>query len=203
MLIKVKEAIIVEGKYDKIKLSSIVDGLIIETNGFRIFKDKKKLKLIRKLANERGIIIFTDSDASGFVIRNYLSGLMPKDKVKHAYIPDVYGKEKRKEKYSKEGKLGVEGLENCLIIESLNNSAMSMKTFANNSEKGKQITKLDFFDDGIYGKNNSYEKRKIFIKNLNLPEYLSVNALLDVVNNILTFDEYKKLISTLFYGNND
>lgn len=203
MLIKIKEAIIVEGKYDKIKLSSIVDGLIIETNGFRIFKDKKKLKLIRKLANEKGIIIFTDSDASGFVIRNYLSGLIPKDKVKHAYIPDVYGKEKRKEKYSKEGKLGVEGLENSLIIESLNNSVKSMKTFTNNIEKGKQITKLDFFDDGIYGKNDSYEKRKIFIKNLNLPEYLSVNALLDVINSIMTIDEYKKLISTLFCENND
>ena len=203
MLIKIKEAIIVEGKYDKIKLSSIIDGLIIETNGFRIFKDKKKLKLIRKLANEKGIIIFTDSDASGFVIRNYLSGLIPKDKVKHAYIPDVYGKEKRKEKYSKEGKLGVEGLENSLIIESLNNSVKSMKTFTNNIEKGKQITKLDFFDDGIYGKDDSYEKRKIFIKNLNLPEYLSVNALLDVINSIMTIDEYKKLISTLFCENND
>ena len=118
-MIKVKEAIIVEGKYDKIKLSSIIDGLIITTNGFGIFNDKERQYLIRELAKKRGIIVLTDSDSAGFVIRNFLKGSVPKEQIKHAYIPDIFGKEKRKDKRSKEGKLGVEGVSKELILEAL------------------------------------------------------------------------------------
>ena len=116
-MLKVKEAVIVEGKYDKIKLSNLLDALIIETNGFSVYKDKKKLAFIKKLANERGLIVITDSDHSGFQIRNYLSSVIPKDKIKHIYIPDIYGKEKRKKEPSKEGKIGVEGINDDILLE--------------------------------------------------------------------------------------
>ena len=118
-MIKIEQAVIVEGRYDKIKLSSLIDALIIETDGFSIFKDKEKQKLIKRLANEKGILILTDSDSAGFKIRSFLGGSVPEDKVFHAYIPDIFGKEKRKSEYSKEGKLGVEGVPSNVIYEAL------------------------------------------------------------------------------------
>ena len=190
--IKIREAIIVEGKYDKIKLSSIFDTLIIETTGFSVYGDKEKLNLIRKCAEETGIIVFTDSDRAGFLIRNFLNGSVKKEKIKHAYIPQIKGKEPRKENYSKDGFLGVEGVEKELIIKAITDAAPVV------SEKsGRQITKKDFYDDGLSGKENSAEKRNILKNKLDLPMNLSSSALLQILNKLMTYEEYKKLISTL------
>ena len=135
-MLKVKEAVIVEGKYDKIKLSNLLDALIIETNGFSVYKDKKKLAFIKKLANERGLIVITDSDHSGFQIRNYLSSVIPKDKIKHIYIPDIYGKEKRKKEPSKEGKIGVEGINDDILLELFKKANISSQPIVIPSELG-------------------------------------------------------------------
>lgn len=196
-MIKIKEAIIVEGKYDKIKLSSIIDGLIIETNGFRIFKDKNKIEFLKKLADTRGILVFTDSDSAGFLIRNHISSIIPKDKIKHAYIPDIYGKEKRKNKYSKEGKLGVEGVPQEVIINSLKNANVLYSLSEPACKEKREITKLDLYNWGLSGKDNSLKLRKKFLKQLNLPEHLSTNSLLKVLNSIMTYDELKLEIDKL------
>lgn len=190
-MIKVNEAIIVEGKYDKIKLSSIVDGLIIETNGFRIFKDKEKINLLRNLAKKRGILIFTDSDSAGFLIRNYISSIIPKENIKHAYIPDIYGKEKRKYNYSKEGKLGVEGIPKKIIEKSLKDAGVIFKETELVKKNKREITKIDLYDYGLSGRDNSSELRKVFLKQLNLPEHLSVNSLIKVLNCSLTYEEFE------------
>lgn len=196
-MIKVNEAIIVEGKYDKIKLSSIVDGLIIETNGFRIFKDKEKINLLRNLAKKRGILIFTDSDSAGFLIRNYISSIIPKENIKHAYIPDIYGKEKRKYNYSKEGKLGVEGIPKKIIEKSLKDAGVIFKETELVKKNKREITKIDLYDYGLSGRDNSSELRKAFLKQLNLPEHLSVNSLVKVLNCSLTYEEFEIEIKKL------
>lgn len=196
-MIKVNEAIIVEGKYDKIKLSSIVDGLIIETNGFRIFKDKEKINLLRNLAKKRGILIFTDSDSAGFLIRNYISSIIPKENIKHAYIPDIYGKEKRKYNYSKEGKLGVEGIPKKIIEKSLKDAGVIFKETELVKKNKREITKIDLYDYGLSGRDNSSELRKVFLKQLNLPEHLSVNSLVKVLNCSLTYEEFEIEIKKL------
>lgn len=181
-MIKIKEAIIVEGKYDKIKLSSIVDGLIIDVGGFNIFKNEDMLNLIKKLANTRGILVFTDSDGAGLLIRNYLNGIIPKDRIKHAYIPDIYGKEKRKDKPSKEGKLGVEGVQKEVIIKAIERSGAD---FCNSKKENKKtISRLDLYEMGYIGKENSRKKRTELLKNLGLPENLSVNALIKILSNL-------------------
>lgn len=196
-MIKINEAIVVEGKYDKIKLSSIVDGLIIETNGFRIFKDKEKINLLRNLAKKRGILIFTDSDSAGFLIRNYISSIIPKENIKHAYIPDIYGKEKRKYNYSKEGKLGVEGIPKKIIEKSLKDAGVIFKETELVKKNKREITKIDLYDYGLSGRDNSFELRKAFLKQLNLPEHLSVNSLVKVLNCSLTYEEFEIEIKKL------
>ena len=196
-MIKINEAIVVEGKYDKIKLSSIVDGLIIETNGFRIFKDKEKINLLRNLAKKRGILIFTDSDSAGFLIRNYISSIIPKENIKHAYIPDIYGKEKRKYNYSKEGKLGVEGIPKKIIEKSLKDAGVIFKETELVKKNKRKITKIDLYDYGLSGRDNSSELRKAFLKQLNLPEHLSVNSLVKVLNCSLTYEEFEIEIKKL------
>lgn len=196
-MIKINEAIVVEGKYDKIKLSSIVDGLIIETNGFRIFKDKEKINLLRNLAKKRGILIFTDSDSAGFLIRNYISSIIPKENIKHAYIPDIYGKEKRKYNYSKEGKLGVEGIPKKIIEKSLKDAGVIFKETELVKKNKREITKIDLYDYGLSGRDNSSELRKVFLKQLNLPEHLSVNSLIKVLNCSLTYEEFEIEIKKL------
>ena len=196
-MIKVNEAIVVEGKYDKIKLSSIVDGFIIETNGFRIFKDKEKINLLRNLAKKRGILIFTDSDSAGFLIRNYISSIIPKENIKHAYIPDIYGKEKRKYNYSKEGKLGVEGIPKKIIEKSLKDAGVIFKETELVKKNKREITKIDLYDYGLSGRDNSSELRKVFLKQLNLPEHLSVNSLIKVLNCSLTYEEFEIEIKKL------
>ena len=157
-MIKIKEAVIVEGRYDKIKLSSIVDAPIIETNGFRIFSDKEKQSLIRQIANVRGILVFTDSDGAGFIIRNFLKGAIDKSKVKHCYIPQIEGKEKRKSQKSKEGFLGVEGVSDEVIITAIKNSGATV--IGEEKTPENKITKADLFVLGLTGAENAGYNRK-------------------------------------------
>ncbi len=192
-MLKIKQAVIVEGKYDKIKLTNILDTLIIETNGFGIYKDKERQKFIKKLANERGIVILTDSDHSGFQIRHFLSSMIPKEQITNVYIPDVFGKEKRKDAPSKEGKLGVEGMTSKIILEAFEKANINCAQ----SENRQMVTKLDLFDDGLSGRPNSKEKKKKLLKALNLPEFLSTNSFLSVINSSMTYEEYKDAISNL------
>lgn len=187
-MIRIKEAIIVEGKYDKLKLSSIVDGLIIETNGFGIFKDREQLEFIRRIAETRGIIVLTDSDSAGFIIRGYLSGSVKPEKVKHAYIPDILGKEKRKTKFSKEGKLGVEGVPAKAIIDALKRAEATFQSEKENNRR--KITKNDLYFAGLSGGKGSASKRRAFLKMLSLPEHLSSNAIAHVLNGMMTYDEF-------------
>lgn len=191
-MIKIKEAVIVEGKYDKIKLSNILDTVIIETDGFAIFKDKEKQKLIRFLAEKRGIIIMTDSDSAGFKIRSFIKNITKSENVKNVYIPDVYGKEKRKTEASKEGKIGVEGMETQIIIDALKKACVG---FAENRQnKSEEITHTDFFEDGVSGGENSSALRKILAKSLDLPEKISSSALLKIINSYMTYEEYKTAV---------
>lgn len=191
--IKLTEAVIVEGKYDKIKLSNILDAFIIETNGFAIFKDKSKLSFIKKLAKERGIIILTDSDHAGFMIRNYISSGVPKEQIKNVYIPDIFGKEKRKDTPSKEGKLGVEGMTKEVILASLEKAGVS----STSSVCDNPITTVDFYDLGLTGGANSKAKRKAVCKALDLPEFLSTSSLISCINNFMTKEEFFALCQNL------
>ena len=195
-MIRIREAVIVEGKYDKIKLSSIIDGLIVETRGFGIFKDKEQMALLRRLAATRGLLILTDSDGAGFVIRNYLSGCIPKNQIKHAYIPDLFGKEKRKEKPSKEGKLGVEGVPASVIRQALERAGVCFED-GEPEEKGPPITKADLMEAGLSGGEGSAEKRRLLQKKLDLPERLSPNGLLQILNATMTRDEFFHLLQSL------
>ena len=192
-MIKINEAIIVEGNYDKARLANIVDATIIVTDGFMIFKDTKKAEMIKKLADTCGVIIFTDSDAAGFKIRNYLKNILSGKKVKHAYIPDIKGKERRKNHHSKEGFLGVEGVSDDIIITALNNAGYS----AGNEDKKRLITKTDLYSDGLCGGDDSAQRREKLKKNLNLPKHLSANSLLDVLNRLYSYDEYRRFVDNL------
>lgn len=193
-MLKLKEVVIVEGKYDKIKLSQILDALIIDVGGFNIFKNKEKVQMIKKLADKNGVLILTDSDHAGFMIRNYLNGIIPQDKIKHAYIPDIIGKEKRKKTYSKERKLGVEGVDDKIILDAINKVSLKKEEKTNNI---KEITKMDFYEDELSGRDNSSDKRKKLLKKLNLPENLSQNALIKVLNKTISYDEYKRVVEEL------
>lgn len=195
--IEIKEAVVVEGKYDKIKLQSFISSPIIETNGFRIFKDKEKQSLIRKIADTRGILIMTDSDSAGFMIRNFLKSFVPDDKIKHAYIPNIEGKEKRKEEPSKEGYLGVEGIEIALISQAIEKSGATIIGKKENRECTAEITKTDFFELGLSGKENSNLLRKKVLSSLSLPEYLSTNAMLTAVNCLYSKEEFVNFIERI------
>lgn len=187
-MIKTDKAIIVEGKYDIIKLSRIVDGLIIKTDGFGIFKDKEKQKLLRRLADEKGIIVLTDSDSAGFLIRKFLKSSIPEDKITHVYIPDVYGKEKRKTQAGKEGKLGVEGISEEILTEAFAKAGV----ICNHSqdEERRLITNIDLYEAGLMGRENSKEKRTRLMKALALPERLSTSSFLKILNTFVTYDEF-------------
>ncbi len=191
-MIKVDQIVIVEGKYDKIKLSSIIDGIIIETEGFGIFKDKEKQKLIRKLAEKKGIVILTDSDSAGFVIRNFITSIVPNEFITNVYIPDIFGKENRKENYSKEGKLGVEGVPAEIISEAFAKAGIGV---AASEANNKDITLNDFYEDKLTGAPDSKERRKKLLRQLDLPERMSTKAMLEMFNLFLTYDEYKKLVT--------
>lgn len=191
--IKLSEAVIVEGKYDKIKLSNILDAFIIETNGFAVFKDKTKLSFIKKLAKERGIIILTDSDHAGFMIRNYISSGVPKEEIKNVYIPDIFGKEKRKNAPSKEGKLGVEGMTKEVIVEALSKAGIT----SSKSVCSDPVTTVDFYDLGLTGGAGSKAKRKALCKTLDLPEFLSTSSLISCINNFMTKEEFYSVCQNL------
>ena len=193
-MIKIDKVIIVEGRYDKIKLSSMIDGIIIETEGFGIFKDKDKQKLIRKLAETKAIAILTDSDSAGFVIRNFITSIVPKEYITNVYIPDIYGKEKRKDSPSKEGKLGVEGVSAEILKEAFKKAGIGVSQSETNERK--KITLNDFFDDGLTGDTQSKRKRTDLLKKLDLPERMSTKAMLDILNTFITYDEYKKLVES-------
>lgn len=195
-MLKINEAVIVEGRYDKLKLSNLIDTLIIETNGFAIYKDKEKLKFIRRLANERGIVILTDSDHSGFQIRNYVSAGIPKDKIKHIYIPDISGKEKRKAKPSKEGKLGVEGMNDELLLKLLDKAGID----ASKVDVSNPVTNFDLFDLGLSGTPNAKLNKKKLLKRLNLPEFLSTSALLSYINSTMTKDEFISICEEICFS---
>lgn len=194
-MIKIREAIVVEGRYDKNTLSQIVDAPILETSGFGIFKDKQKLNLLRQVAQKRGLIVFTDSDGAGFVIRNHLKSVIPAQYLKHAYIPDIYGKEKRKVAPGKEGKLGVEGMKPDVIVAALRAAGATID--AELVCEKAEITKTDFSDMGLSGGKDSSVKRLRLQKKLRLPEHLSANALLQAVNLLLTKDELSELVATM------
>ena len=194
-MIKVDKVVIVEGKYDKIKLSSILDAVIIETDGFGIFKDKEKQALIRKLAHTKGILILTDSDSAGFKIRSFIKGIVPSEQIINAYIPDIFGKEKRKTEASKEGKLGVEGVKPQIITDALEKAGVFCQQVEDKPKK--EITKLDLFEDGLTGGTDSNALRKKLLKHLNLPERMTTNALLQIMNTLLTFEEYKKAVEEI------
>ena len=194
-VIKINEAVIVEGKYDKIKLSGILDTIIIETDGFAIFKDKEKQKMIRFLAEKRGLVILTDSDSAGFKIRSFIKGITKCENVKNVYIPDVYGKEKRKTEFSKEGKLGVEGMKAQVIIDGLKKAGVICDE--NYKKTSREITHTDFFEDGISGGENSSRTRKALARELELPERISSSSLLKIINSYMTYEEYKNSIEKI------
>lgn len=195
-MIKIKEAIIVEGRYDKIKLSSLIDAPIIETNGFRVFSDKEKQSLIRQIANTRGILVFTDSDSAGFVIRNFLRGVADKSKIKHCYIPQISGKEKRKRERSKEGLLGVEGVSDEAIITAIRKSGATI-IGEEQAEKRGEITKTDLYILGLSGRENSDVLRKKLLKHLDMPSYLTPNAMLAALNCLYSLEELKEILKNI------
>lgn len=186
---KIKEVIVVEGRYDKNSLSQVVDAVIIETSGFGIFNDGEKRRLLNKLAESRGLIVMTDSDGAGFVIRNHIKGCVEPRLLKHAYIPDVYGKERRKAKPSCEGKLGVEGMSPKILLDALIKAGATVDDRVA-VESEKSITKADLYRKGLSGKPGSSEARRALIKSLELPEHLSADALLDVLNALMTREEF-------------
>lgn len=192
-MVKIKEAIVVEGRYDKNTLSQVVDAPILETAGFGIMKDKAQLNLLRRVARERGLIVFTDSDGAGFVIRNFLKGAIEPKFLKHAYIPDVYGKEKRKSAPGKEGKLGVEGMRPEVILECLKRAGATIEG-EDATESRQEITKQDFVELGLSGGKGSDQKRKDLLKRLKLPEHMSANAMLQAVNLLYRREEFLALM---------
>lgn len=193
-MLKIKEAIVVEGNYDKIKLSQIVDTTIVVTDGFMIFKNKPMINMIGKLADKCGVIVFTDSDRAGFQIRNYIKNYLHGKNIKHAYIPDIPGKEKRKDKPSKEGFLGVEGISDEVILNALKECITPLEEKLSD----KKITKSDLCMLGLSGGVDSREKRNMLLKKLNLPLRLSTNALLEVLNSAYSCEEVATILSDLF-----
>ncbi|MCF0122838.1 MAG: DUF4093 domain-containing protein [Ruminiclostridium sp.] len=188
---KIAEAIVVEGRYDKNTLSQIVDAAIIETSGFGVFNDREKQKLIRRLAEKRGLIVFTDSDGAGFVIRSFIKSCVPPQYLKHAYIPDIEGKEKRKSKASKEGKLGVEGMSPEIIINALRRAGATIE--GEDTPQTARISKADMYAKGLSGKPDSSQKRRELMKKLELPEKMSADALLQVLNVLMTREDFLNL----------
>lgn len=225
--IRLRETVIVEGRYDRIKLSGLIESPIIETGGFRVFKDKEKQELIRAVAERRGILVMTDVDSAGFVIRNFLRGIVPQEQIMHAYIPTVEGKEKRKTEASKEGILGVEGIDREALIESIRSSGAHIinrhceerqatwqsqplyeETVGECLEHPADtddfpdnvdsgITKQDFFDYGLSGTENAAQNREKILTSLGLPRYLTANAMISALNCLFTKDEFEDYINTL------
>lgn len=194
---KIREVIVVEGRYDKNVLSQVVDAVIITLGGFSVFNDKEKLAFLRRLAEKQGLIVLTDSDGAGFVIRNYLKGALPKDRVKQAYIPDIHGKERRKRTPGKEGKLGVEGMRPDVLLEALRRAGA---TFLDETEAaapaGEPLTKADLFELGLTGGQDSAAKRRALLRRLDLPEHLTTGGLLEALNLLYGREEFLELMAS-------
>ena len=194
-MVKIREAIVVEGRYDKNTLSQIVDAPILETAGFGIFKDKKQMALLRQVAEKRGLIVFTDSDGAGFVIRNHIKSAIPGKYLKHAYTPDILGKERRKAAPGKEGKLGVEGMTREVILEALRKAGATIE--GEDAAPANQITKQDLMELGLSGGADASARRLALLKKLNLPEHMSANAMLQALNLLYSLEELKKMMESL------
>ena len=194
-MVKIKEAIVVEGRYDKNTLSQIVDAPILETSGFGIFKDKAQMALLRRIAQTRGLIVFTDSDGAGFVIRNHIKSAIPSKYLKHAYIPDIPGKEKRKSAPGKEGKLGVEGMSREIILEALRRAGATIE--GEEVPQSCRITKQDLMSLGLSGGPDAGAKRLALLKKLNLPEHMSPNAMLQALNLLYSLEELEQILQTI------
>lgn len=194
-MLKIQEVIVVEGRYDKNTLSQVVDTLIIPTDGFGIFKDGEKARFLRRIARERGLIVLTDSDGAGFVIRNHLKGVIPREQLKQAYIPDIPGKERRKAKPGKEGKLGVEGMRPEVLEAALRRAGA---TILDEDEAAplprREITKADFFRDGLTGRSDSAARRERLKARLELPQRLTTNGLLEVLNMLYSYEDYEQVV---------
>ena len=200
--ISLKEAIVVEGRYDRIRLSEFIASPVIETGGFRVFSDKEKQELIRQIAARRGILVMTDVDSAGFVIRNFLRGIVPSEKIRHAYIPTVKGKERRKAELSKEGILGVEGLDRDTLIEAIRKSGAQIvgegiDPSDNEKPNSGLITKLDFFDYGLTGCENAERNREDVLSSLGLPKYMTANAMIAALNCLFAKDEFLDYLTKL------
>ena len=195
-MLRIREAIVVEGRYDKNTLLQVVDTLILETGGFRIFKDPDQLALLRRAAEKRGLVVLTDSDGAGFVIRNHIKSVIPGSLLKHAYIPDVYGKERRKRQRGKEGKLGVEGMPPRVLEQVLRRAgATFLDERARSEEAGPPLTKADLFAAGLSGGADSGARRLALLKRLALPEHMSANGLLAVLNGCYSRGEALELLN--------
>ena len=194
-MVKIREAIVVEGRYDKNTLSQILDAPILETSGFGIFKDKQQMALLRRIAETRGLIVFTDSDGAGFVIRNHIKSAIPGKFLKHAYVPDIYGKERRKSAPGKEGKLGVEGMTKEIILDSLRRAGATIE--GEESPAARQITKQDLMELGLSGTPEASNKRLKLLKKLNLPEHMSPNAMLQALNLLYNLEELTTIVESM------
>ena len=194
-MVKIREAIVVEGRYDKNTLLQIVDAPILETSGFGIFKDKQQMALLRRIAETRGLIVLTDSDGAGFVIRNHIKSAIPGKFLKHAYIPDIPGKEKRKSAPGKEGKLGVEGMRPEIILEALRRAGATIEGEENPTFR--QITKQNLMELGLSGGQDSASKRLALLKKCNLPEHMSANAMLQALNLLYSLEELAAIVDDL------
>ena len=188
---KIQEVIVVEGRYDKNTLSQVVDATIVETGGFGVFNNREKLAFLRRLAEKRGLVLLTDSDGAGFVIRNYLKGALPREQIKQAYIPDIPGKERRKKTAGKEGKLGVEGMTPEILLDVLRRAGA---TFVGEEQvmQSAQITKADLLDKGLIGPNSA-QRRSALLQKLDLPAHLTPNAMLEAIHLLLTREEFDAL----------
>ena len=195
-MLKIKEAIVVEGRYDKNTLSQVVDTLILETAGFGIFKNPEQMELLRRAAQKRGLIVLTDSDGAGFVIRNRIRGAIPETMLKHAYIPDIYGKEKRKRLPGKEGKLGVEGMPPKVLEQVLRRAGATFLEGERANTEKTVVTKADLFAAGLTGGADSGARRKRLLKKLELPEHMSTNALLSVLNGCYSTTEVQEILKS-------
>ena len=196
-MLHIRQAVLVEGKYDKIRLSSILDAVILDLGGFRIFNDKEKLSLIRRLAQERGVLVFTDSDRAGFRLRTFLSGAIPKEQLWHAYLPDIFGKEKRKTAPSAEGKIGVEGADGLVLLAALERAGVLVDGAETRASRdNSRITKQDLYEAGLSGQRDSRARRAALLRAWRLPERLPPNSLPGVLSALMTRDEFLSGLKT-------
>ena len=199
-MIHIREAILVEGRYDANAVHQVVDAIVLETGGFRIFNDRDQLRLLRRIAATRGLILLTDSDGAGFVIRNYLKGVLPAGSIKQAYIPDIQGKERRKRHSSKEGKLGVEGMRPDVILQALRRAGATIEQEGSAPISNDVITKADFYEWGLSGRNDSAKRRAAVLHALDLPAHMTANALLEFINAVGTRADIEQIVRQISAG---